>query len=64
MCYHLTFGGLVIDEDSRVLSNDGKPVDGLFAAGSVLSGFEGVNHQTDDCLNYVVYTGRVAGANA
>lgn len=64
VCYHLTFGGLVIDEDSRVLSNDGKPVDGLFAAGSVLSGFEGVNHQTGDCLNYVVYTGRVAGANA
>ena len=64
VCYHLTFGGLVIDENSRVLDNDGAPIEGLFAAGSVLSGFEGAAHQTGDCLNYVVYTGRVAGANA
>ncbi len=64
VCYHLTFGGLVIDENSRVLSNDGVPIAGLYAAGSVLSGFEGISHQTGDCLNYVVYTGRIAGANA
>lgn len=64
VCYHLTFGGLVIDGEARVLDGDGKPVEGLFAAGSVLSGFEGAAHQTGDCLNYVVYTGRMAGQNA
>lgn len=63
VCYHLTFGGLVIDECARVIDNSGNPIQGLFAAGSVLSGFEGTVHQTGDCLNYVVYAGRVAGNN-
>ena len=64
VCYHLTFGGLVIDDGSRVLDAAGVPIEGLYAAGSVLSGFEGAAHQTGDCLNYVVYTGRVAGQTA
>lgn len=60
-CYHLTFGGLIIDEDAHVIGLNGMPVPGLYAAGSVLSGFEGVVHQTGHCLSYVVYCGRIAG---
>lgn len=62
MCYHLTFGGLVADETFRVIGIDGAPIDGLYAAGSVLSGFEGVLHQSGDCMTYVIYSGRTAGA--
>ena len=63
MCYHLTFGGLVADKSFRVIGIDGEPIEGLYAAGSVLSGFEGKVHQSGDCMTYVIYSGRTAGAN-
>lgn len=54
MHYHLTFGGLVIDEFAHVLDTNSNPINGLFAAGDILSGFEGKVHQSGDCLSVVV----------
>lgn len=62
--YHLTFGGLLIDENSQVIDVDGNPIPGLYAAGDVVDGFEGVTHQSGDCLSVVVHTGIVAGTLA
>lgn len=58
---HLTFGGLVIDGQARVLDEDGAPIAGLYAAGDVTSGYEGVVHQTGNCLTIIINTGRAAG---
>ena len=64
MASHLTFGGLVIDTDSHVLDTNGNVIEGLYAGGDVICGFEGVVHQSGNCLSVVVHTGRVAGTNA
>lgn len=64
MHYHLTFGGLIIDENAQVIGTDGAPIAGLYAAGDVVSGYEGVVHQSGDCLSVVVNTGRIAGTLA
>ena len=37
----VTMGGIAIDGDARVLRSDGKPIPGLFAAGSTAGGVEG-----------------------
>lgn len=64
MAAHLTFGGLVIDGDSHVLDTSGEIIKGLYAGGDVISGYEGVVHQTGNCLSIVINTGRIAGTNA
>ena len=61
---HLTFGGLVIDAQSQVLDNNNAPIVGLYAAGDVTSGYEGIVHQTGNCLSIIINTGRIAGAEA
>lgn len=61
---HLTYGGLVTDLEAKVLKEDNSAIDGLYAVGDVVTGFEGANHQTGECLTIVMYYGRVAGANA
>lgn len=61
---HLTFGGLVIDAQSRVLDSSNAPIAGLYAAGDVTSGYEGIVHQTGNCLSIIINTGRIAGAEA
>lgn len=59
--YHLTLGGLVVDEAARVIGLDGQPVAGLYAAGDVTSGYEGLTHQSGMCLSVVVSGGITAG---
>ena len=61
---HLTFGGLVIDDEARVLNTEGNPIPHLYAAGDVTSGYEGIVHQTGNCLSIIINTGRTAGTNA
>ena len=61
---HLTFGGLVIDAQSQVLDVNGAAIPGLYAAGDVTSGYEGVVHQTGNCLTICINTGRIAGEEA
>ena len=62
--YHLTFGGLVIDTDAQVLDENNQPIPHLYAAGDVISGFEGAAHQSGDCLTVVLFYGKVAGQKA
>lgn len=40
---HYTMGGLEIDDQSRVLGSNDKPIHGLFAAGEVAGGVHGAN---------------------
>lgn len=61
---HLTFGGLVIDAQSQVLDVNGVAIPGLYAAGDVTSGYEGIVHQTGYCLTICINTGRIAGVEA
>lgn len=61
---HLTFGGLVINQQSQVLDINGAPIAGLYAAGDVTSGYEGIVHQTGNCLTIIINTGRTAGKEA
>ncbi len=61
---HLTYGGVDTDLDARVLREDGSWIDGLYAAGDVVAGFEGYAHQTGECLTIAMYYGRLAGALA
>ena len=62
--YHLTFGGLVINTNAEVIDENGNVIPGLYAAGDVISGFEGAVHQSGDCLTMVLYYGKVAGEQA
>ena len=62
--YHLTLGGLVVDEAARVIGLDGQPICGLYAAGDVTSGYEGLTHQSGMCLSVVVSGGITAGTLA
>jgi len=64
MHYHLTFGGLVIDTEACVLDESGAPIANLYAAGDVISGFEGVTHQSGACITNVLFYGKTAGENA
>ncbi|KAH6914229.1 fumarate reductase [Coprinopsis sp. MPI-PUGE-AT-0042] len=61
---HYTMGGLEIDAESRVLSKDGKPVPGLFAAGEVAGGVHGANRLGGSSLLGCVVFGRVSGDSA
>ena len=59
--YHLTFGGLTIDADTRVLNTEGSAIPGLYAAGDAVGNFEGDVHQSGFCITIVLWTGRTAG---
>ena len=58
---HHTMGGLLINPDAQVMSEDGTPIEGLYAAGEVTGGIHGSNrlggNATADALTY----GRIAG---
>ena len=62
--YHLSFGGLVIDTQARVLDTNQAPIPCLYAAGDILSGLEGDVHQSGDCITTMLYYGKTAGENA
>lgn len=62
--YHLTLGGVVVDEETRVTKTDGGTVPGLYAAGDLIWGIEGYTHQSGSNLTADVYFGKLAGQNA
>lgn len=64
MSNYLTFGGLVVDTDSRVLNTEGNVIEGLYAAGDVCSGVEGSAHQSGNNMTILINMGRTAGINA
>ena len=60
---HYCMGGLEIDEDSAVVSQSGKAIPGLYAAGEVAGGVHGNNRLGGNSLLDCVVFGRVAGKN-
>ncbi|CDS11770.1 hypothetical protein LRAMOSA04033 [Lichtheimia ramosa] len=64
-CIHYTMGGLAINTDAAVLSENTKqPIPGLYAAGEVTSGVHGKNRLAGNSLLECVVYGRTAGQNA
>lgn len=57
-------GGLNIDPESRVISEEGKPIPGLFASGEVAGGVHGANRLGGSSLLGCVVFGRVSGDSA
>jgi tricarballylate dehydrogenase len=59
-----TFGGLGIDEDSRVLDQSGQPIPGLHAAGELVGGLFYHNYPGGSGLTSGAVFGRRAGRSA
>jgi tricarballylate dehydrogenase len=59
-----TFGGLGIDEDSRVLNQSGQPIPGLHAAGELVGGLFYHNYPGGSSLTSGAVFGRRAGRSA
>jgi tricarballylate dehydrogenase len=58
-----TFGGLATDLDGRVVSHDGAPIPGLYAAGEITGLYHGKYTGATSVLRGLVF-GRVAGRHA
>ncbi|GAB1825177.1 flavocytochrome c [Turicimonas sp. TL08] len=61
---HYYMGGLKIDKNSRVVNKDGKPINGLFAAGEVTGGVHGKNRLGGNSISETITFGRIAGQSA
>jgi len=59
-----TFGGLKIDTGARVISADGIPIPGLYAAGELVGGIFYFNYPGGTGLTNGAVFGRIAGTNA
>ena len=59
-----TFGGLRIDTSARVISTDGEPIPGLFAAGELVGGIFYFNYPGGTGLTNGSVFGRIAGTSA
>ena len=61
---HHTMGGLKINTEAQVIGEDGKVIQGLYAAGEVTGGIHGSNRVGGNALTDGVVFGRIAGKNA
>src|SRR5436309_15365302 len=59
-----SFGGLRINTDAQVISSDGKPIPGLYAAGELVGGIFWFNYPGGSGLTNGAVFGRIAGNNA
>src|SRR5205809_4547961 len=59
-----SFGGLRITTDARVLSSDGEPIGGLYAAGELVGGIFWFNYPGGSGLTNGAVFGKIAGASA
>ena len=57
-------GGVKIDVRTEVISTEGAPIPGLYAAGEVTGGVHGGNRIGGNAVCDFVVFGRIAGANA
>ena len=57
-------GGVVIDTSAQVLTADGTPIEGLYAAGEVTGGVHGANRLGGNAVADIVVFGRIAAQNA
>ena len=60
---HHTMGGLVVDEQRRVLNANGQPIPGLYAAGEVTGGIHGGNRLGGNALTEILVSGRIASTS-
>ena len=61
---HHTMGGVEINTKAEVISTDGKPIKGLFAAGEVTGGIHGANRIGGNAVCDIVVFGRIAAKSA
>ena len=61
---HHTMGGVVINTGAQVLTADGAPIEGLYAAGEVTGGVHGANRLGGNAVADIVVFGRIAAQNA
>lgn len=61
---HYTMGGVRIDPEAHVLDTEGKPIEGLFAAGETAGHKMGTNRLGSCSITDVFVFGRIAGRNA
>lgn len=61
---HHTMGGLMINENAEVISTDGTPIEGLWAAGEVTGGIHAGNRLGGNAVADIFTFGHIAGANA
>jgi tricarballylate dehydrogenase len=59
-----TFGGLKIDGEGRVMSADGGPIPGLYAAGELVGGLFYFNYPGGTGLMAGAVFGKIAGTSA
>jgi tricarballylate dehydrogenase len=59
-----SFGGLRIDTDAQVISTDGEPIPGLYAAGELVGGIFYFNYPGGSGLTNGAVFGKIAGASA
>jgi tricarballylate dehydrogenase len=59
-----TFGGLRINTNAQVMSSDGEPIPGLYAAGELVGGIFWFNYPGGSGLTNGSVFGRIAGTNA
>ena len=59
-----SFGGLKINTDAQVISSDGAPIPGLYAAGELVGGIFWFNYPGGTGLTNGAVFGRIAGQNA
>jgi len=56
-----TLGGLVINESMQVLDNNGKQIEGLYAAGEIIGGAHGKDSMPTCNVSWALTTGMLAG---
>lgn len=64
MMVHETLGGLIVDPFCRVLTEEGKPIKGLFAAGSIIGNLHGDNRLGGNGISSSITLGKLAGQQA
>jgi fumarate reductase flavoprotein subunit len=61
---HHTMGGVAINTNAEVLSEDGQTIPGFYAAGEVVGGVHGANRLGGNALADIITFGRIAGTNS
>lgn len=61
---HHTMGGVKINPQTQVISVDGKPITGLYAAGEIVGGVHGGNRLGGNAIADIVTFGSLAGKEA
>lgn len=58
---HHTMGGLIINEDTEVLDEEGNPIKNLYAAGELTGIIQGANRLGGNAITDIITFGRIAG---